>query len=59
MNTMKKLIFNIDKKDHMDLKIAAKEEDLTVSQVLRKLVSEYLLNHEIKKKMKKTLQGKK
>lgn len=53
MTEMKKLIFNIDKDDHSNLKIAAKGEDQTVSQVLRKLVKGYLLAREIVKKEKK------
>lgn len=47
---MAKFIFNIEEDDLMELKIAAKEEDLTVSQVLRKLVRGYLLAREIAKK---------
>lgn len=47
---MAKFIFNIGDDDLADLKIATKEEDLTVSQVLRKLVRGYLLAKEIGKK---------
>lgn len=50
---MKKLIFNIDVNDHSNLKIMAKEEDQTISQVLRKLVKGYLLAGEIVEKEKK------
>ena len=50
---MAKFIFNIEDDDLADLKIVAKEEDLTVSQVLRKLVRGYLLAKEIAKKEKR------
>lgn len=44
--------FQIEENDDRDLSIAAKEDDLTVSQLLRKLVSRYLLNREMAKKLK-------
>ena len=54
---MAKFIFNIEDDDLMGLKIAAKEEDLTVSQVLRKLVRQYLLSREIAKKKWRDKEG--
>lgn len=50
---MKQLNFQIDENDLRDLGIAAREEDLTVSQVLRGLVKRYLLYKELAKKLKR------
>lgn len=50
---MKQVNFQMDEKDLMDLKIAAREEDLTYSQVLRKLVKRYLFAKEVEKKLKR------
>ncbi len=56
---MKQTNFMIDENDLRDLGIAAREEDMTVSQVLRKLVKQYLFAKELAKKMKRDNKGKK
>ena len=56
---MRQLNFQIDEKEYSALAVVAKEEDLTVSQLLRLLVKRYLFSREVAKDMKKKDQGKK
>jgi len=52
---MKPFLVNLEEDDLRKLRIAANEEDLNVSQILRKLVRQFLLNRAIAKKEKQEL----
>ncbi len=45
--------FQIEENDDRDLGILAREEDLSVSQVLRGLVKRYIFAKEVAKKLKR------
>lgn len=55
----KQINFQMPEDVHCQLAIAAEEEDLTVSQLLRLLVKRYFFSREVAKDMKKKSQGKK